>query len=136
MEFFKTSKLYSLNKYTYVNLRWIAYFGQISAILIVRFLLDFTFDYFFCISVIIISVLLNLHLQFKIKENQLNNFTSTIYLSFDIFQLAILLFFTGGITNPFVFLIIVPAVFCSQYLHFISSIILVVLITIILKTFF
>ena len=127
MEFFKTSKLYSLNKYTYVNLRWIAYFGQISAILIVRFLLDFTFDYLICISIIIFSVLLNLNLQFKIKENQINNFTTTIYLSFDIFQLAILLFFTGRITNPFVFLIIVPAVFCSHYLHFISSIILVVL---------
>ena len=138
MEFFKTSKLYSLNKYTYVNLRWIAYFGQISAILIVRFLLDYTFHSLICISIVIISVLLNFYLQFKIKENQLNNFTSTIYLSFDIIQLGILLFFTGGITNPFIFLIIVPAVFCSQYLHFFSSIILVIFIIIILifLTFF
>ena len=138
MEFFKTSNLYSLNKYTYVNLRWIAYFGQISAILIVQFLLEYTFNYFACISIIVFSVFLNLHLQFKIKDNQLNNFNSTIYLSYDIFQLGILLFFTGGITNPFVFLIIIPAVFSSQYLHFFSSIILVLFITIILiiLTFF
>ena len=77
-------------------------------------------------------------MQFKIKDNQLNNFTSTIYLSFDIFQLGILLFFTGGVTNPFVFLILVPAVFSSQYLHFFSSTILVIFIIIILSflTFF
>ena len=138
MEFFKTSNLYSLNKYTYVNLRWIAYFGQISAILIVQFLLEYTFNYFACISIIVFSIFLNLHLQFKIKDNQLNNFTSTIYLSYDIFQLGILLFFTGGIINPFIFLIIIPAVFSSQYLHFLSSIILVLFITIILivLTFF
>jgi len=138
MEFFKTSNLYSLNKYTYINLRWIAYFGQIIAILIVQFILKYTFNYFACFSIIAFSIFLNLHLQFKVKENQLNNFNSTIYLSYDIFQLGILLFFTGGITNPFVFLIIIPAVFSSQYLHFLSSIILVLFIIIILTilTFF
>ena len=138
MKFFQTSKLYSLNKSTYVNLRWIAYIGQISAILIVRFLFEYKFNYFICISIIFFSVLTNLYLQFKIKDNQLNNSTSTMYLSYDIFQLGILLFFTGGVTNPFVFLILIPAVFSSQYLHFLSSIILVTLISIILiiLTFF
>ncbi len=138
MKFLKTSNLYSLNKSTYVNLRWIAYIGQISAILIVQFFLEYKFDYFFCISIIFFSVLTNLYLQFKIKDNQINNFTSTIYLSYDILQLGTLLFFTGGVTNPFVFLILVPAVFSSQYLHFISSIILVAFIIIILLvlTFF
>ena len=138
MKFFQTSNLYSLNKSTYVNLRWIAYIGQISAILIVQFLLEYKFNYVVCISIIFFSVLTNLYLQFKIKNNQINNFTSTIYLSYDILQLGILLFFTGGVTNPFVFLIIVPAVFSSQYLHFLSSVILVAFITIILivLTFF
>ena len=138
MKFLKTSNLYSLNKFTYVNLRWIAYIGQISAILIVQFLFEYKFNYFVSISIIFFSILTNLYLQFKIKDNQLNNSTSTMYLSYDIFQLGILLFFTGGVTNPFVFLILVPAVFSSQYLHFLSSIILVAFITIILivLTFF
>ena len=40
------SNLYSLNKSTYVNLRWIAYIGQIIAILIVQFYLTQNFfDY-------------------------------------------------------------------------------------------
>lgn len=138
MKFIQTSSLYSLNKSTYVNLRWIAYIGQLSAILIVEFFLKFKFNYFTCISIIFFSVLTNLYLQFKIKENQLNNFTSTIYLSYDILQLGLLLFITGGITNPFVFLIIIPAVFSSQYLNIWSSVILVLFITIVLVilTFF
>ena len=130
MEFAKASNLYSLNKNTYVNLRWIAYIGQITAIIIVQFYLKYKFEYFFCISIIFFSILSNLYLQFKIKDNQLKNLNSTVFLVFDIIQLATLLFFTGGITNPFIFLIIIPAVFSSQYLHFISSIILVFIITI------
>ena len=124
MEFFKTSNLYSLNKSTYINLRWIAYIGQLIAILTVQFILKYKFDYFICVSIIIFSVLTNLYLKFRIKENQLNNSKSTAFLIFDIFQLGILLFFTGGITNPFVFLIIIPAVFSSQYLHYFSSVII------------
>ena len=92
MKFFKTSNLYSLNKSTYVKLRWIAYLGQLTAILFVQFVLNFKFNYFSCISIIFISVLTNLYLHFKIKENQLNNLISTIYLSFDIIQLGILFF--------------------------------------------
>ena len=46
--------------------------------------------------------------------------------------LGFLFYLTGGITNPFVFLIIVPAVFSSQYLNIYSSVILVSLIILIL----
>ena len=129
----KTSiNLYSLNKSTYVKLRWIAYTGQLISVLIVEFILNFKFNYFYCISIIFFSVLTNIYLQLKIKENQINNFTSTLFLSYDIFQLALLFFITGGITNPFIFLIIVPAVFSSQYLSLMSSVILVVFITLVL----
>ncbi len=138
MKFLKTSNLYSLNKLTYVKLRWIAYIGQLSAIFFVQFVLNFNFNYLLCILIICTSILSNIYLHIKIKNNQLNNSISTIYLSFDILQLGLLFFFTGGVTNPFIFLIIVPAVFSSQYLHAYSSIILVGLIIFILfvLTFF
>jgi two-component system sensor histidine kinase RegB len=125
MKLFKTSKYFSLNKSTYVNLRWIAYIGQLSAILIVQFILRFELQYFLCFSILFLSVLTNLYLKYKIKQNQLNNLISTLYLAYDILQLGILLYLTGGITNPFIFLLIIPAVFSSQYLKFESSIILV-----------
>ena len=138
MKFPETSKLYSLNKSTYSNLRWIAYIGQLFAILIVEFFFKFKFDYFICILILFFSVLTNLYLIFKIRDNQLNHFVSTIYLSFDILQLGLLLFLTGGITNPFIMLLIMPAVFSSQYLSIWSSVILVVLtiITLLILTFF
>ncbi len=132
MEFVKTSINYSLNKSTYVNLRWIAYIGQLTAILIVQFILKYKFNYILCISIILISVLTNIYLQFRIKKNQLNNTISTLYLIFDIIQLGLLFFLTGGITNPFIFLIIIPAVFSSQYLNLYSSIILVLIIIVVL----
>ena len=132
MELGKTSIIYSLNKSTYVNLRWIAYIGQLIAVLTVQFILEYNFDYLICILVILFSVLTNLFLKFKIKTNQLNNNFSTFYLLFDILQLSILFYFTGGITNPFIFLIIIPAVFSAQYLYFLNSIVLVITITIML----
>ena len=138
MKFFEASNLYSLNKSTYVNLRWIAYIGQLVAILFVQFFLDFKFNYLICLGIVLISILTNLYLQFKIRENQINNSISTTYLSFDIIQLGLLFFFTGGITNPFIFLIIVPAVFSSQYLNIISNTIQVIFIilTLIILCFF
>jgi len=132
MKFLETSTLYSLNKSTYINLRWIAYIGQISAILIVQFFLKFNFNYLGCVSIVCLSIITNIYLQFKVKENQLNNFTATSYLSYDIGQLGFLIFLTGGITNPFIFLIIIPAIFSAQYLNVLSSIILGIFTSIIL----
>ena len=138
MKFLETSKLYSLNKSTYINLRWIAYIGQLSAILIVQFFLQFKFDYLICILIVCLGILTNIYLQFTAKENQLTNFSASIYLSYDIGQLGFLFFLTGGITNPFIFLIIIPAIFSSQYLNIWSSIILAIFTSLILVilTFF
>ena len=135
---FRDLNLYTLNKSTYINLRWIAYIGQIITILLVQFFLDYSFNYLICLLIVFLSILTNINLQFKVKINQLNNSSSTIYLTYDILQLGLLFFFTGGITNPFIFLILIPAVFSSQYLHFLSSIILVSLIiaVLIFLTFF
>jgi two-component system, sensor histidine kinase RegB len=132
MKFFKTSKYYSLNKPTYVNLRWIVYIGQIAAILTVQFFLKFKFDYIDCILIVFLGILSNLYLKFKIRENQLNNSISTAYLFFDIIQLGFLIYLTGGITNPFIVLIIVPSVLSAQYLNLLSTVALTMLTIIIL----
>ena len=138
MKFLETSKIYSLNKSTYINLRWISYIGQLTVILIVQFFLQFKFYYLVCISIVFLSILTNFYLLFKIKENQLSNLVATSYLSYDIGQLGLLIYLTGGITNPFVFLIIIPSIFSAQYLNIWSSIILVTLTSLILiiLTFF
>ena len=84
MKFIETSGLYLLNKSTYINLRWMAYFGQLCAILIVQFFLQFKFNYLACILIIFFSILTNFYLLFKVKESQLSNFVATSYLFYDI----------------------------------------------------
>ena len=46
MKFKETSKKYSLNKSTYINLRWIAYIGQLITIFVVEFIKGATLDAF------------------------------------------------------------------------------------------
>ena len=131
---FKSSKDFQLDRNTFINLRWIALLGQFAAINFVKVVFQFDFSYLTCNFIVCIGVITNLFLQFNIKQNQLNNSLSTIYLAYDIIQLGILLYLTGGITNPFIFLIIVPSVFSSNYLQLTSTISLVV-ITICILTF-
>ena len=132
MQILNSSDIYTLNRSTYVNLRWIAFIGQILAIFVVQFILNFNFNYLPCLSIIGLGVITNIYLQFKVKENQINNILALYYLVYDILQLGLLFFLTGGIKNPFIFLIIIPAVFSSQYLSIKSSIILVFLTIVIL----
>ncbi len=138
MKFFETSEEYSLNKSTYVNLRWIAYIGQFITILFVKFILNLNFDYLICILIIFLGSLSNFYLLLRIKINQLNNKLSTYFLLIDIFQISSLFVITGGITNPFIFLIIIPSIISSQYLSYLSSITLslITIIFLILLSFF
>ena len=124
---FKSSKDFQLDKSTFVNLRWIALLGQFATINVVKLIFQFDFYFLVCNFIVGIGVLTNLLLQFKIKQNQLNNSLSTIYLAYDIIQLGILIYLTGGITNPFIFLLMIPSVFSSTYLKLISTINLVVI---------
>jgi two-component system, sensor histidine kinase RegB len=111
-----------LDKKTLVILRWIAIFGQFITISFVYFLLKFELPFFSCLLIIFSGVLTNIYLAFKFKKNQLNNTTSTFFLFYDLIQLAILLYLTGGITNPFSFLLIIPAIVSSAFLSLKSSI--------------
>jgi len=124
---FKSSKDFQLDKSTFVKLRWIALLGQFATISVVKLIFQFDFYFLLCNFIVGIGVLTNLLLQFKIKQNQLNNNLSTIYLAYDIIQLGILIYLTGGINNPFIFLLIIPSVFSSTYLKLISTINLVII---------
>ena len=88
------------------------------------FILFFKFElpYFYCSLLIFVGVLTNFYLQFKFKKNQLNNFASTFVLFYDLIQLSLLLYLTGGITNPFAILLIVPAIVSSTFLTLRSTI--------------
>ena len=115
-EFFTSKDNIQLDKKTLVALRWISLVGQYLTISIVYFIFKFELPFFYCSLIIFFGVLTNLYLQFKFKKNQLNNFASTFCLFYDLFQLSLLLYLTGGITNPFSILLIVPAIVASTFL--------------------
>ena len=121
-EVFTSKDNIQLDKKTLVILRWIALIGQYLTISIVYFVLKFELLFFYCSAVILIGVLTNFFLQFKFHKNQLNNFTSTFFLFYDLIQLSILLYLTGGVTNPFIILLIVPAIVSSTFLTLRSTI--------------
>ena len=138
MKFLETSKYSSLNKSTYVNLRWIGIIGQIITIYWVKFVFNFKFPFLETNLVVIIGILTNLWLIYFYKRNQITNRTSFIFLCIDIFQLSVLIYLTGGIVNPFAIFILIPSIFSSIFLEQKTNL-LIVLITIsslIFLTFF
>jgi two-component system, sensor histidine kinase RegB len=138
MKFFETSKYYSLNKTTYIKLRWIASIGQFLTINIVKFKFNFDFDFILCNLIILAGILSNFYLIYFYKEINLNSKLAFFFLNLDIFQLSFLLYLTGGVINPFIIFLIIPCVFSSTYLD-IKTNLLLVLITItsiVVMTFF
>ena len=121
-EVFTSKDNIQLDKRTLVILRWIALIGQYLTISIVYFVLKFELPFFYCSTIIFIGILTNFYLQFQFKKNQLNNFTSTFFLFYDLIQLSLLLYLTGGVTNPFTILLIVPAIVSSTFLTLRSTI--------------
>jgi len=115
-EVFTSQDDVKLNKQTLVILRWIAIVGQFIAISVVFFILKFEFPFLYCAGIIFLGVGTNVYLQFRNTQSQINNLNSTIYLLYDLFQLAVLLYLTGGITNPFTILLIIPAIVSSTFL--------------------
>ena len=131
-DFFTSKDNIQLDKKTLVILRWIAIVGQYLTISIVFFVFKFELPFLYCSIIIFLGILTNFYLQFKFKKNQLNNFTSTFFLFYDLFQLSALLFLTGGITNPFIILLIVPSIVSSTFLNLRSTINLSIITIIIL----
>ena len=131
---FRTKENLNLDKSTLTILRYIAIIGQFIAINIVFFYLKLGFPIKASLIVVFIGLLTNLYLQFKVKANQLKDTYASLFLLYDLFQLAILLYLTGGIFNPFSILLIIPAIVSSTFLSMGTTIILGFITSIILFT--
>ena len=138
METFPVSKIYSLNKSTYINLRWIGIIGQFLTINIVYFFFKFGFNIYLTNSIIFLGIITNLILVYFYQKNILSNRASFIFLLIDILQLSSLIFLTGGILNPFAIFLIIPSVFSSSNLEIRASLTLICLtiLSILLLTFY
>ena len=60
METKSVSKIYTLNKTTYINLRWIAILGQFFTVNIVKYFFNFEFNILIVNVVIVLGVISNI----------------------------------------------------------------------------
>lgn len=101
----------SLRRQTLVALRWGAILGQSLALIIVSQVLGFEYPLLACGLTILASAIVNLVVTFRLPlDRRVSNFEAYMQLGFDLWQLAGLLWLTGGIVNPFSILFLAPVV--------------------------
>src|SRR5882757_2849328 len=102
---------------TLVRLRWLAVIGQTTAVLVVYFGLDFELPIWACLAVITLAAWLNVALRVRFRVTQRIEPDRAAWLfAFDIAEIAILLFLTGGLQNPFSFLLLGPVLLSATAL--------------------
>ena len=102
---------------TLVRLRWLAIAGQTAAVLAVTFWFGFPLPTGWCLALIALSAWVNLILRLRYPPSRRFSARSTaMLLSYDILQLAGLLYLTGGLSNPFAFLLIAPVMISATVL--------------------
>ena len=103
---------------TLIVLRWIAIFGQLVAITVGVRTFNLNLNVGLCFLAIGMSIVANLIAVFIFPENKrLTEVEVTGMLVFDIFQLAFLLFLTGGLNNPFALLVLAPVAISAMALN-------------------
>jgi two-component system sensor histidine kinase RegB len=102
---------------TLVRLRWLAVIGQTTAVLVVYFGLEFELPLWACLAIIALSAWLNVALRLRFHMTQrLEPDRAAWLLAFDVAELAILLYLTGGLQNPFAFLFLAPVLLSATAL--------------------
>lgn len=103
---------------TLILLRWAAIIGQIVALVGADYSYGIGLPFGLCYLVVGASVIANLVSVFVFPENtRLTERQVFFTLLFDLTQLAVLLFLTGGMTNPFALLIIAPVTISATALE-------------------
>jgi two-component system, sensor histidine kinase RegB len=102
---------------TLVRLRWLAVIGQTVAILVVYVGLDFDLPIWACLAVVGLAAWLNVAVRLRFRmSRRIAPDRAAWLLAFDIAELAILLFLTGGLENPFAFLFLGPVLLSATAL--------------------
>jgi two-component system, sensor histidine kinase RegB len=102
---------------TLTRLRWLAVSGQLAALLVAWFWLDLRFPLVLCLAVVAVSVVANLANRVLFpRSRRLSELELFATLLFDVAQLSLLLFLTGGLHNPFALLLLAPVTIAASTL--------------------
>lgn len=110
---------------TLLILRWCAIGGQIAAIIVATRYYGLLIDAGPVAVTIGAAMIANLLTSFIFPENKrLSEREVSAMMAFDIVQLTLLLYLTGGLNNPFALLILAPVTIAATVLHLISFVLL------------
>ena len=113
---------------TLTLIRWVAIAGQVLTLLVVHFGFGFQLPLVSALAIVGASLLLNLVvITGHPKTIRLGERAAATFLAFDILQLAALLYLTGGLDNPFSFLLLAPIAVSATILSVRSTIALCIL---------
>lgn len=102
---------------TLSRLRWLAVAGQAAAVLFIHFGLGFPLPLVWCLLVVAASGFVNIGLRLRFPvSHRLDDTPATILLGYDLIQLSVLLFLTGGLENPFSMLFLAPVMISAASL--------------------
>ena len=111
-----------------VLIRWAAVIGQVFTAAVVHWGLGFTLPLLAVGGTIALSALLNLAVSLgRPASTRIDDREATVFLAFDIVQLAVLLYLTGGLINPFSLLLLAPVAIGATILSLASNIALTLL---------
>lgn len=115
---------------TLLTIRWIAIVGQFMALVIVGLVLKYPLPIWPTLAAVAASVAVNLgSTLLHPAKAYLTGREATVHLAFDLLQLSVLLYLTGGLTNPFAVLILVPVTISSTLLSLRNTVFLFLLAT-------
>src|SRR6201996_2643119 len=102
---------------TILRLRWLAVLGQLVAIFTVVQGFEFDLPITPCLVIVTLSALVNLGLQIAFNPMaRMEPVHAAALLALNIVELAALLYFTGGLQNPFSFLFLAPVLISATAL--------------------
>jgi two-component system, sensor histidine kinase RegB len=102
---------------TILRLRWLAVLGQLVAIFITVQGLEFDLPIVPCLVIVSLSAVVNLGLQIAFNPmERMEPVHAAALLALNIVELAALLYFTGGLQNPFSFLFLAPVLISATAL--------------------
>ncbi len=103
---------------TIVRLRWLAVLGQSVTVIGAYWVIGIDLPIGWCLAVIALSAWINVILRIRYPASQrLRSSYAFMMLGFDVLQLGALLYLTGGLENPFAFLLIAPVAVSASILR-------------------
>jgi len=106
---------------TIALIRWVAITGQAAALVVVHYGLGFALPIGPALLTVGASALVNIALAPRRPASRADERGVALYLAFDIVQLAVLLYLTGGLENPFAFLLLAPVAVSATVLSLTST---------------